>query len=121
MQRISPTLERINRQALGLLTVSVVVIVGILLLLKQNDILGPIRDDSDSKIKLQWKISDHTSTNNTNDHTSTNNTNVPLSNTIDGKDVPKYNDADVLGLKRAGNGDLDVLPRFQGELDFYNK
>lgn len=112
MQKISPTLERINRQALGLLTVSVVVIVGILLLLKQNDILGPIRDDSDSKIKLQWKISDHTSTNNTN---------VPLSNTIDGKDVPKYNDADVLGLKRAGNGDLDVLPRFQGELDFYNK
>ena len=109
MTKMSPSLERINRQLLGLVTIGVIVSVGLFVGLNQNGYLGPIRDGSDSKQIFKWKISDHNSLNN------------PLPNNLTDLTAPQYQLDTVIKLERSGNGDLKTLPRFQGELEFRSR
>ena len=91
---------------LGIIVAGILIVYGLQrggILGGQGEILGT------SDVTGSWKVSDHTSSG------------TLLNNSMSATDVPRYDDTVTLNLQRDNSGNINALPRFQGELEYHKK
>ncbi len=99
--------DLIRRNLLFLVIAAIIIGSLVFFNLYRRGILGPIVGDSERGITLIWKVSDHQSDSS------------PLENSLLANDEPKYLGDLVVELKRNNSGNLESLPRFQGQLEYF--
>jgi|GEM_PF-7075650 len=103
--RILSTLK--TKRPVWLIIAGFIVILSLAYLLQKAGVLGPTRGGQFPNRVILWKISDHTTGN------------TPLVNDINGTDAPEYaNESVVVPLRRASDGSIENLLRFQGEFEY---